>query len=291
MPTMQHAIITLKTRYETALQSDSDPSFYQNIHAYIDQIVKTPELSEIIDQSAKEYDTKHREIWGNKKCATDKEADEKEEQTHRLEQFSLYAKDYAFLYERIYNFIEEYKNHTEPDERPYSAAIIMLRGIGGIKTNLWSKKTLDQCSKMYTDKRKFYEDRLRRFHCDFLSALEKIQSQEIEEKYIPKEKAKPVIFIDDRKGIYQKFNEQSVYGVKKISKRFKIIKHLLTKDYCSISELSNLTHQQDHVCMKAISEINRLFREKAGQVDDLICHNDTVGYFLNKDSFEIHINQ
>jgi len=163
----------LKNHYRAVIQSSSEPLFYKNVHAYLNFVLKNPDLALIMDESEKEYLIKHKEIWGDKKSTTNRQLEEKEEQTHRLEQFSLYAKDFAFLYTRIYAFIEEYKNHTEPDERPYLQAIIMLRGIDRIKSTLWHKEDLEQYSRWYTGKRKEYESRLRQFHADLLTRIEK----------------------------------------------------------------------------------------------------------------------
>lgn len=174
---MESFIANLKTHYSAVLESGSDGAFYQGVHDYIDYILRTPALATIINKSEEEYKNRHKEIWGDKPSATDREADEKEEATHRLEHFSLYAADYAILFARIYVWLEEYKNATEPDPRPYPAAIVMLRGINGIDTKLWSKKTLEQYGKWYTGKRKMYENRLKNFHNSFMTELEKIPKQ------------------------------------------------------------------------------------------------------------------
>lgn len=289
---MSTLIDSLKTRYDAVLQSDSDPSFYKNVHAYIDYIVKTPVLSAIMDKSENEYSKEHSEIWRVRK-STDYEIDYQSALTNRIEDLSLFAEHYVTLLVRIYEPMEEYI-HPSPDlaDTLDPVALLMLKGFKRTEgTGLWSIKSLKMFNRQYEGKRNEYENHLKQFHVDFLKEVEKIEEPETEQKEtpisLPKEKAKPVIFIDDKKGIYEKSNEQSAYGVEKNSKRFKIITHLLTKDNCSVSELAKDTDQTDHVTMKAIAEINRLFRKNVGQAYDLIRHTDTVGYFLNTEKFEI----
>lgn len=163
---------TLKLHYDEILKSPSEPLFYSNVYKYIDLIVKTPELVELINKSAQEYETKHREIR-EFPALNNKEEDEKEKQVLHLEKFSLYAADYAFLHTRIYSYIEESKRHLEPGERTAPQAIVMLRGVHGLDSKVWNKETIDQCTKWYINRRKDYEDRLRKFHLSFLTELSK----------------------------------------------------------------------------------------------------------------------
>ena len=99
--------------------------------------------------------------------------------------------------------------------------------------------------------------------------------------------ALPVIIIDEKKGIYEQSNDKAVYAISKISKRFNLIKYLQTKDNCQIAELAGLKHQTDKDTMKAIKLINKLFRQNTGVPFDLISHNDTSGYSLNKTELDI----
>ena len=288
---MDTHIDTLNTLYNSVLQSPSESVFYEDTHRYIDYIVKTPTLAGIIDTSADYYSREHRKIWGKEKCATDEEADKKEEATHRLEKFSLYADDYVSLHSRIYLWLEEYKNHTEPDERPYPAAIVMLRGVHGIGTELWSKKTIAMYGRQYVGKRKEYENKLRHFHTIFILELGKISREKI--RPVPTDtvvSTKIRIMVSDKKGIYRADDEKKFYGIRKITKRMRLIKHLAAKDNCNITELEHLTNQTTDVTIKSIVEINRLFRQKLGLTDDLIVRRNTGGYSLNKDVFEVEIS-
>jgi hypothetical protein len=133
-----------------------------------------------------------------------------------------------------------------------------------VDTKRLSADYLKMFRKWYIGKRPEYENHIKQFHLDFVTAIQSIEP-EVEVVYtptVPKENSRPIIFIDDKRGIYQKFGEQSAYAVKKGSKRFLLIKYLLNKD-AFITELADETHQAPHVVMKAVSEINFLFREKA----------------------------
>src|SRR3989344_8185398 len=93
-------IESLKTRYEIVLKSDSNQYFYQNLHNYYDFIEKTPEIKTLIDRDGERYSARHKEIW-KEYSVTDKEANEKEKLTIKLERFSLFA-EYVSIYYRIY---------------------------------------------------------------------------------------------------------------------------------------------------------------------------------------------
>ena len=166
----------LKTRYEAVLQSDTDSRFYQNIHAYIDVIKTTPELSVIIDASERDYGTKF--IDKNKPKLHDNDADYNEE-ISRLERFSLYASHYCILEVRIYYPIEYYKNPPEEvGDRLDPATMLMLKGFDRtLKMGIWEKKELKTLNKWYDGERKYYENELKQFHADFLTELGKIQTK------------------------------------------------------------------------------------------------------------------
>ena len=281
---MENITATLNKKYYSVLNCSTVPLFYKGIHEYIDFILTTPQLEQIMSKSREEYTAKHTEIWKNK-ATDDREADEQVEATNRLETFSIYARDYAFLYGRIYQYMENYKRNTEPDGRPYPEAMIMLQGINNIRTDLWSKEVLQRAGKWYTEgERRVYMSRLTQFHTSLLDELDKLPKTESHS-----DKTRTQIIIDDRKGIYEKNSPKFSYGIKKNSKRSNLIKHLISKDGCGIAELENLTHQATDVTIRCISEINRLFREKLQLTDDLILHLETGGYSLNKEVFDIRV--
>jgi hypothetical protein len=169
----------LKTRYEAVLQSSSDSQFYLNIHAYIDLIRKTLFLSKIMGDSENQYRKQHMAIWPDK-SKTDKEADEREERTIRLERFNLFTAHFSWLEVRIYDPIEDYKNTDAPDDEQDPVALLMIKGIKNIKTKKWSDKTLKMYNRWFEGKRERYENDLRQFHADFLTAIS--QAPKLEEK-------------------------------------------------------------------------------------------------------------
>ena len=279
----------LQTRYNAVLASDSDPSFYKAVHAYVDYIVKTPTLSAIMEKSEYEYHIQHSDIWRERKH-TDYEVDYQAALTYRLESLSLYAKHYVTLQVRIYVPVEEYI-HPTPHlaDKLDPVALLMLRGFAYTeKMGLWTSKNLKMHNKHYENQRPYYEKTLKSFHAEFLEVLEaEGLTQDDALTYTPTISLNPSIFIDGKKGIYLASNPQFAYAVEKESKRFALIRHLLSKEYSSVSELARISGQTPHVTIKAISEINRLFRKQLGQPHDLICHTDTAGYFLNNEKFEI----
>lgn len=310
---MAYLTDNLKNNYTAVLQSDTDKAFYKSADRYIDFIVKTPVLVKILDKSENEYKQKHSEIWSVKKSFNEKELemkkwdketklavekyekelDEQEERTRKLEKFSLFAADYCWVLNRIYIPLEDYKTSDNMNSNHAICAKIML-GIIQVKKD--SPENVKMFGRRYVGKRPEYESRLKQFHQDFLPIVEKIKETpepEIDNAvfervfFTSKENSRPVIFIDDKFGIYQKFNKDSAYAIRKNSKRFNLIKYLQTKDFCQIAELSALKHQKSTDTMKSIKLINKLFRQNTGVPFDLISHNDTSGYSLNKTELDI----
>ena len=179
--------VKLQTLLGTVIQSDSDPTFYKNVHAYIDYIVKIPELYAIIVKSEKEYHTEHQRIWHVKK-KTDYEIDYQAALTSRLESLNLFAKDFAFLEARIYMPIEEYINPSpEFADRLDPVALLMLKGFKATeRMGLWRTEYLKIYYRWFDGKRPEYERDLKSFHNDFLKELEKIEPEETESEMKPK---------------------------------------------------------------------------------------------------------
>ena len=140
----------------------------------------------------------------------------------------------------------------------------------------------------YNFKRPKYRLYMEQIHKLLVPQLLEIYMQKSEQATVKK---LPVILVDDKKGIYWESNPKAVYTISRISKRFNLIKHLQTKAYCQIDELAELKNQKDTDTMKAITEINRLFRKNTGLNLDLISHSDTSGYSLNKTELDIKMVQ
>lgn len=185
---MKDLVNVLMTRYEAVLQSSHDSLFYQNVHAYLDWIVKNPSLYAIIKKSEEEYHRKHSEIWRVRKTS-DVEIDEQSEFTYKLERFNLYAAHYCILECRIYLPIEDYKTTNDPDCEQDPVALIMLKGIKKLPIKKWYHKfffkwrpeRVSIYNKWYEGKRDYYQNELRQFHVDFVTELEKELIREKEE--------------------------------------------------------------------------------------------------------------
>ena len=196
----------LKTRYEAVLQASSDSVFYQNIHSYIDYIVKTSKLAEIVNKAEKEYRTEHSAIW-YPRTNDENELDKREERTFKLERFNLYTSGYCTLLMRIYYPLEIYKTTNEDDKDQDPCAMLMLKGINNSRIRQWMKesphelhkwnpKRIKSFNKWYEGERKYYEDELRKFHIDFLTEVGKLE----ENKILP-QAVKPEITFDAEKSI------------------------------------------------------------------------------------------
>jgi len=152
-----------------------------------------------------------------------------------------------------------------------------------------TKKEIDGASAMlkieYTFTQRKYDTYMERIHAALIPQLLEIctKSKEIATAQSSKYK----IIVSETKGIYQSGDEKAAYSLRRGKKRFKLIKHLLSTDDCKLSELEDITNQDGPVIIRAIADINRLFRQETGLTHDLILHNDTIGYHLNKRDFEI----
>jgi hypothetical protein len=206
---MNRFLDILKTRYEAVLQSSSDSVFYQNIHSYIDYIVKTPELAEIVNKAEKEYRREHSAIW-YPRTNDENELDKREERTFKLERFNLYTSGYCTLLMRIYYPLEIYKTTNEDDRDQDPCALLMLKGINNSRIRQWMKesphelhkwnpKRIKSFNKWYEGERKYYEDELRKFQLDFLTEVGKLEDKE--ENILPEpEKIKIPLEINQRTG-------------------------------------------------------------------------------------------
>lgn len=291
----------LKTRYEAVLQSSSDSLFYQNVDRYIEYIVKTPALAEIMDKAEKAYNTEFPEIWDSK-TNNEEEIKKRAERTSKLERFNLYASHYVTLKVRIYDPLEDYKTTNEDDKDQDPVALLMLNGIKNSRIqkymkeakadfDKWNPKHVKSYNEWYEGQRQWYENQLKQFHVDFLSEVAKIEIP-IEEKNILPTTSKIIIVIDDKKGIYRGDNKDLCYEIEYGSERQKLIAYLFPKDRVSLSDIEIQTNRtgKKELIMKEIRQINDLFRTKLDLNKDLISSLPTGGYCLSKDEFDIRMN-
>lgn len=265
---MDKCISTLKIRYDAVLQSPTDSLFYQNIHAYIDIIVKIPELSAIIDKSEEDYSIKHYDLW-HPHTKDESELDWREAETYRLEHFSLYATHFCMLLVRIYWPIEYYKNpFDEDDRRPDPVVMLMLRGFDTtLKMNLWDKKHIKVLNGWFDGNRKRYENDIRQFHADFLTELYKITDKPVEKSDEVKINKIPLA-INTRTGDFHFFKTSGSFSP--VSQEFKVLRTLYEDKDCQASFqtlLQSYMPNLDHVGKAhkdSLYQIIRNIKEKLG---------------------------
>lgn len=206
---MKGFIDSLNIRYEAVLQSSSDSVFYQNIHSYIDYIIKTPKLAEIVEKAGHDYRDKHSKIWETK-TRYDNLGEVREERTLKLERFNLYTSGYVTLLMRIYYPLEDYKTTNEDDKDQDPVALLMLKGINNSRIKKWMKeskyevekwypKNIKIYNRWYDGQRKYYEDELRKFHVEFLTEVEKLENDK--ENILPEpEKVKLPLNVNELNG-------------------------------------------------------------------------------------------
>lgn len=97
----------------------------------------------------------------------------------------------------------------------------------------------------------------------------------------------PTLVISNTKGIYQKDVPDNTYPIKRDTKRHRLVQLLLEKDIVGLNDFEKELQQDRILIQKEIREINTLFREKVQVPYDLIIHNDTGGFSLNKNAFVI----
>lgn len=274
---MKDIINRLKTRHEAVLKSSSDSLFYQNIHAYIDFIIKTPILSAIMDKSEEKYHNKHSEIVRDP-ALTDQENNEKEQLINRLERFSLFAAHYCTLLVKIYNPIEDYKNSTESDDKQDPLALLMLKDIKNINTKRWDRETLKIYNGHYEDKRKFYEDSLRQFHIDFLTEIEKVET--IKEKpKISFDKENSLLHIDDKDAHIKLKNDKpnDHYVLEYIFENEEGLKE--KSFYSDIIKIKFEREKVDNMSLyRSCNAINKKVSEQVGISNFLIIKSGKSGY-------------
>lgn len=108
----------------------------------------------------------------------------------------------------------------------------------------------------------------------------------VNQKDKPESVEKITINIDEKTGIYLSDGELNypIHG-----KRFDIVEALFEGE-ASGSDLKKITGWSASDVSRSISKLNKLFKEKLKMVNNLIDHNPTGGYFLNRVHYEINFN-
>jgi len=283
------------TDFKNALKEKRLFTAYKYMYEYFDVIHVQEYTQTIIDHDRKEIEAKRIKVQSDREL---NENDRKKIIT-RIEDYSPSC-CYDRISNKVYLPVKAYKESLTPpyEEFLIGRALIVEEGdkrvIEVITELLYETATGNiEAFKIFWKQVKY------RFNIEkFSSNMDTLHSTLVRKTFelspiMPNENTsdKINIIIDDRKGIYQSSNPELFYGIKKISKRMKLIKHLVSKDNCSLSELNRITKQDKVVTMKSIPEINDLFRAKLNLNDDLILSIDTGGYSINKDVYAVTIKQ
>ncbi len=263
-----------------AIKKPSLPKTSRAVYEYFDIIEGQKTIQKILETDRQEIATKKAIV----NSGTSSTQNGRDEIIRRIDRNSL-SYSYDLIYDRIYAPIKAYKESTDHDDEKVLTGMSLLFQNESISEKLMG--TWDQF-KLYCalDDLVIWMERI---HATLVKKLLEIEKPEPVIAFDAPAKIR--IVIDDRKGIYQEGQDQLAYSVARISKRMKLIKHLITRDNCSLAELNRVTKQDKVVTMKSIPEINELFREKLRLTDDLILSVDTGGYSINKDIYAVTIKQ
>lgn len=274
---------------------DLDEDVFYSAYDYLCITEKQPKIREIIEK-----DRKYTEVKINKIIEQNDSKEVQRDLRKKIENNSL-----SFCYDQILRDVFIPKNKVKDSVKLLSSDEIIgethIRWrkfwdiIWFIMKNIFifisftDRKDLDMnitLQKLITNfKQRKYSIYMESLHTLLIPNLLEIHTQDKE----PVDK-KINIILDNKKGIYQEGYEQTAYEIGKTSKRLKLIKLLKAKE-CHLAVLVDNLHQKEHTVITTISEINRLFREKADQSDDLIINNGSIGYSLNTDKFYIKIKE
>lgn len=117
--------------------------------------------------------------------------------------------------------------------------------------------------------------------------LRRIKTIAIREKnnFLNTNGAKRKLFISSTKGIYLEDSDKA-YQIENPSKRLEIIKTLKQRP-ATAKVLSFQTNRKEKMIIQEIIKINNVFKKELSIINDLITHNNTSGYALNEEDFEI----
>ena len=261
-----------------AIKRHSLPKTSRAVYEYFDLLHGQKAVQKILEDDKQEIATRKAIV----NSGTSSTQDSRDKIIERIDKNSL-AYCHDLIYNRMYAPMKAYKESTDHIDEKILTGMSLLFQNESISEKLmgtWTQFKL-YCS---LDDLVIWMERI---HATLIKKLLEIERPEPVITFDAPPKIK--IVIDERKGIFQAGKEQAAYGVEKGSKRMKLIKHLISKDNCGITELEDITHQTTSVTIKAVARINELFRESLHLTDDLILSLKTGGYSLNKDVFDIKV--
>jgi hypothetical protein len=296
---MELIIEQLNHKYNKTLETLKERrllSYLESIYGYFDIIEGNIDINEMVEDDRKKIEGRKKEIGSNLNISEKEKKD-----TLNIIRKNSVSYCHNVLYEKIYVPIKEYKESYNPTSK--NSQIGKAISIKELNTTPGEDITDAILSPIFgnTEPAKSFWTKLRyKFSMDEFALCRKtldgavvrklLDSLNKKKESLPvKESSKIQIIIDDKKGIYRADDENHIYSVENKSKRMKLIKHLISKDNCSVSELMDITHQDKGVVIKSVQEINKKFRENLQLTHDLIKHFQASGYSLNKDIFDIEI--
>jgi len=154
----------------TAIENSSnDIECFRHIHSYIDYLLSTPKLKNILDAEEADFYKKVQFTKDNIK----------------LEDANFYQSYFVPPYVRIYLPIENYQNTHEPDSEQDPVALLLLYGFKHPRTQSWvkrypfftmrwqRKKQLKSYWLWFDGKRDEYVSEIKNLHLEIITALSK----------------------------------------------------------------------------------------------------------------------
>lgn len=296
---MDLVISQLDRKYQEFLKALDDKSFYnifRSVYEYFDIIQGQDNLLKILGEERQRTEDKKKVVDSD----TEFSEKDKKEAIKRIEDQS-YSFGHKKLNERIYLPMKNYKESPtlSPRESLTGRALSVKeqsKNNAEYFTDIFFSSVFGdfEPAKVFWTRLKYHfsiDDiaiYMEKLHAGLIKKTLELPVIKFQEEMASN---KIKIVIDDNKGIYRDGKEQMAYSIERISKRMKLIKHLISKDNCSLSELNRITKQDKVVTMKSIPEINELFKSKLDLNDDLILSIDTGGYSINKDIYAVTIKR
>lgn len=137
-------------------------------------------------------------------------------------------------------------------------------------------------SSLYGDKHRPFElEEVQKACLQVIDDLSEIVSTED-----PTQSNRVQICIDSQRGIFLKSTPSIAYGIDGERKKL-VISLSKANSSMRLKTITKSHYSNDRTTTKAITDTNRLFKEKLGVKHDLIVHSDSSGYRLNREDYDI----